>query len=222
MFLNSVANHLHNTGLPRMQIGTYVYFYTVPVPKVPVTSYLRPYFAPYVRKDMKQPIYAPMNDIWWRTVNEWASINANVVMREYTGLYVHLRPLADVAAYDIRALIEAGVLEFTSERLHGGVFETPAFQTTKDYIGIDVAAAEFWIISRLYWNPQEDVQQLRRYFLRRTFREASPAMEKFYALAHEMYYGEARTSDFEENHETIKHAIVLGRDQEFFTHLDEA
>lgn len=221
MFLNSVANHLHNTGLPKMQIGTYVYFYTVPVPKVPVTSYLRPYFAPYVRKDMKVPLYAPINDIWWRIVNEWAAINPNVVMREYTGLYVNLRPLADVAAYDIRALLEAGVREFTSERIIGGIYESPEVQK-RDWVGIDIAAAEFWIISRLYWNPNEDVQQLRRYFLRRTFREASPAMEKFYGLAHELYYAEQRTSDYEENHETLKRAIVLGKDHLFRQYLDEA
>ncbi len=218
MFLNSVANYLHNRGLPRMQIGTYVYFYTVPVPKVPVTQFLRPYFCDYVRKDHKMPIYAPMNALWWRIVNEWTAINDSVVIREYTGLYVNFRPLADVAAYDIKALLDAGVKEFTSESLGEDSSESP----TPSVQGMHAAAMEFWVITRLYWDPTADVQQLRKYYIRRSFREAAPHIEKFYGVLREVYYAEKRTSDFEENQELLRCVIRLGKEGELRTYLDSA
>lgn len=218
IFLNGVANHLHNYGLPRIQIGTYVYFYTVPVPKVPVTTTLRPYFCPYVRKDQKVPLYAPKNDVWWRIVNEWTQVSDKVVMREYHGLYVGFRPLADVASYDIRALLDAGVYEFTSESLGEDGSQVPGGSIA----GMDVAAMEYWVITRLYWDPQANVQELRKYFLRRTYREAAPALEKFFGTIHQLYYAEKRTSDFEENQEILQLVLRLGKDQELNGYLDDA
>jgi hypothetical protein len=225
LFFNIVASHLHNrypgvwqSGLPNMDIGTYVYFFTVPVPKIPVTSCLRPYFCPYVRKDHKVPIFAPINGIWWRIVNEWTSISDKVVMREYTGLYVFFRPLAEVAAYDIRALLAAGVREFTSESLPDCPSESP----NPYFHQMDVAFPEYWLITRLYWEPDADVEQLRKYFIRRTFREAAPEMEKFYGTIRELYFNEKRASDFEENQETLRVVIAKGKDAELQGLLDEA
>lgn len=220
LFLNSVANTIHNHGFQKMKIGTYVYFFTVPVPKIPVTRLLRPYFADYVRKNYKEPIYAPINDIWWRTLNEWTAINKNVVVREYTGLYVSFRPLADVAAFDIRAELDAGVREFTSESL-------PAQATSTAYHApgaeqLDVAFPEYWIITRLYWDPDADVEQLRKYVLRRSFREASPAMEKFYGTLRRLYYREQHPTDFEENEETLRLVVLKGEEANLRAHLDEA
>lgn len=220
LFLNSVTNTIHNQGYPRMKIGTYVYFFTVPVPKIPVTRFLRPYFADYVRKDYKQPIYAPINDIWWRSLNQWTAINENVVLREYTGLFVSFRPLADVAALDIRAALDAGVREFTSESLPFQASSTAYQPPGADQL--DVAFPEYWIITRLYWDPNADVNQLRKYVMRRSFREASPSMEKFYGTLRQLYYREKRTSDFEENEETLRLAVLKGEEANLRAHLDEA
>ena len=210
MFLNEVANAIHNNGLPNLQIGTYVYFYTVPVPKIPVTSYLRPYFCDYVRKDYKVPIYAPINQHWWRILNEWTQISNNVVIREYTGIYTYFRPLAEVAKFDIQAELKAGALEFTSESLPESISESPGEFSE----AMDVAAMEYWVISRLYWEPNADVEQLRKYYLRRTFREGAPEMEKFYGIFRRLYFDEKRTTDFEENQETLNLAIRAGKEKE--------
>ncbi|MBE2202977.1 MAG: DUF4838 domain-containing protein [Chthoniobacterales bacterium] len=220
LFLNSVANSIHNRGFPEMKIGTYIYFFTVPVPRIPVTRFLRPYFADYVRKDYKEPIFAPINDIWWRTLNAWTAINDNVVMREYTGLYVSFRPLADVAAFDIRAELEAGVREFTSESLPTQATSVAYHAPGADQL--DVSFPEYWIITRLYWDPDADVEQLRKYVLRRSFREASPAMEEFYGILRQLYYQENRTTDFEENEETLRLVVLKGEEDNLRFRLDEA
>ena len=218
LFLNEVANTAHNRGYPNLQIGTYVYFFTVPVPKIPVSSYIRPYFCDYVRKDQKQPIFAPINDLWWRTLNEWTKVSKRVVIREYTGLYVYFRPLAEVAAWDIRAELDAGAMEFTSESLP----ECSSESDSESARQFDVSAMEYWVITRLYWDPGANVENLRKYFLRRTFREAAPDMEKFYGTIRTLYFAEPRTSDFEENHETLRLVIASGKLDELRGYLKSA
>ena len=228
MFLNEVANAAHNReycelfgelkGLPNLQIGTYVYFFTVQVPKIPVTSYLRPYFCDYVRKDYKVPIFAPVNDIWWRILNEWTKVSDKVVIREYTGLYVYFRPLAEVAACDIRAELDAGALEFTSESIPVCSSESPVVSAQD----LDVSFMEYWLIARLYWDPDADVEQLRKYFIRRVFREAAPEMEKFYGTIRQLYFKEKRATDYEENQETLRLVIAKGKECELRSYLDDA
>ncbi len=221
MFLNEVADAVHNRGYPRMQIGTYVYFFTVPVPKVPVTSALRPYFCDYVRKDYKVPIFAPINDLWWKMLNEWTKVSDKVVIREYTGLYVYFRPLAEVAAYDIRAELDAGAREFTSESLPVCSTETPV-TTGPGNRDLDVSAMEYWVISRLYWEPDANVEQLRKYFIRRTFREAAPEIERFYGTIRQLYFKEKRTTDFDENQETLRLVIAQNKEDELRGYLTAA
>jgi hypothetical protein len=221
MFLNEVAHAVHNRGFQHLQIGTYVYFFTVPVPKIPVTKYVRPYFCDYVRKDHKVPIFAPINDIWWKILNEWTKVSDKVVIREYTGIYVFFRPLAEVAAYDIKAELEAGAFEFTSERMQKCSTETPisSDMLTRE---LDVSSMEYWTITRLYWEPEANVEQLRKYFIRRTYREAAPEMEKFYGTIRELYFKEKRATDFEEFHETLRLVIAKGKDGELRDYLKTA
>lgn len=44
----------------------------------------------------------------------------------------------------------------------------------------DASAIEFWVASRLMWNPDEDVKALRREFCRRAYREAGEIMAGYY------------------------------------------
>lgn len=221
MFLNTVANELHNQGYPKMKIGTYVYFFTVPVPKIPTTQFLRPYFCDYVRKDYRVPIFAPINDIWWRILNNWTVVNDNVVMREYYGLFIGFRPMAEVASFDIRANLEAGVREFTAESLPPSTTDIPV---SKNPLGdqMDASFLEYWLISRLYWEPEADVEQLRKYAIRRTFHEAAPSMEKFFGTIRKAYFEEKRATDFEENDETLRLVLRKGLEPELRGYLEEA
>lgn len=117
------------------------------MPRIAVTSYLRPYFCDYVRKDHKQPIFAPINDIWWRILNRWTQVSDKVVIREYTGIYTYLRPMAVVAAFDIRAELDAGAYEFTSESLPYCSTRMPENSHSQQ---MDVSFLEYWLIFRLY------------------------------------------------------------------------
>ncbi|GAG80963.1 unnamed protein product, partial [marine sediment metagenome] len=48
--------------------------------------------------------------------------------------------------------------------------------------GWDLAAMEMWIINRLFWDPTQDMNELRKMFIDRTYREAAPHMTKYYDL----------------------------------------
>jgi hypothetical protein len=126
--------------------------------------------------------------------------------------------MAEVAACDIRAELDAGALEFTSESLPGCSSESPVVSAQD----LDVSFMEYWLIARLYWDPDTDVEQLRKYFIRRVFREAAPEMEKFYGTIRQLYFKEKRTSDYEENKETLRLVIAKGKERELRSYLDDA
>ena len=222
LFLNQVAGKLQEVH-PNLQVGTYAYFFTAAAPKIKPADNIRVYFCPYVRKDQRTPLFSPINDHWWRQLTAWAAMTNDVVIREYYGIMAGFRPLAEVVAADVTAYDELGVAQFTSElnpvelvywsddRLRGAGDEW------------DLMAMEYWVISRLYWNPRADVEQLRKYYLRRTFREAAPAMERFFGAIRSAWYQERLPSDFESPVKLMGRLVLRGElEAQFRSNLSEA
>lgn len=190
-FLNDVTKKV-NAVFPGLQIQTYAYFYTAIPPLVSLDENIYVLFCPYVRKDHRTPLYSPINREWWRRLTEWARITPNIVMREYYGIFNEGRPLAEVVAADVRADLDLGVRNFVAEinpdflrvwsdgKLRGGEDE------------FDLSAMEYWIINRIYWQAQGNVEDLRKYYLTRTFREAAPQMEKFFGLVRKGWFEHIR------------------------------
>lgn len=178
-----------------MQVNALVYFFCVPVPRVPVTRNLNPHFCPYVRKETKQPLFAPINDEWWRMVSRWAQVNANVQLRDYY-IGVNYRPMAEVWKADFNALTGLGVRQFCGE----AATASPA------------SLLEQWCMMRLFWEPRQDVERLRDYFCARTYREAAPAMARFHARLRLLQQQEKRAVEFEEQRETAFLALKTPAD----------
>lgn len=98
----------------------------------------------------------------------------NVVIREYYGIFNGFRPLAEVIAFDVRSYVKLGVMEYTSELnpdenflFRDGVIRGGGAEW-------DFMTMEAWVVNRIYWDDTQDVEQLRKYYLRRTYREAAP------------------------------------------------
>lgn len=51
----------------------------------------------------------------------------------------------------------------------------------------DASGMSYWVISRLWWNPFQDVDGLRRMYIERTYREAAPAMQRYFDLFRDAY-----------------------------------
>jgi hypothetical protein len=181
IFLNKVVEKINKVH-PKMMVETYAYFFTATVPKVPINPNIRIMFCPYPRKDYRTPLYSPFNDHWWRQMEAWSKASPNIIMREYLGIMNGFRPLAEVEAADLRAYVAHGIRYYTSEMNGDGV----SSQRGDDFWNF--LSQEYWIINRLYWNPNQDVEQLRKYFIRRTYHEAAPEMEKFFGIIRAEYF----------------------------------
>lgn len=190
-FLNEVTKKINET-FPNLQIQTYAYFYTAVPPLIAVDKNIYVLFCPYVRPDHRNPMYAPINHVWWERLTAWSKMTPNIVIREYYGIFNEGRPLGEVVAADVRADLELGVRSFSAEinpdfsrvwsdgTLRGGEAE------------FDLSAMDFWMINRVYWNPEENLEDLRKYYIRRTFREAAPMMDKFFGLVRQGWYENLR------------------------------
>lgn len=185
IFLNEVVKKI-NAVYPDMLVETYAYFFTSTVPKIAIDPHIRIMFAPYVRKGQNMPLYAPINDHWWQQMQAWSKATPNVVMREYIGILNGFRPIAEVEAADVRSYLPYGIKDYTSEISGDGATLRGGLSRGDD--AWNFLAQEYWVINRIYWDPNQDVEQLRKYFIRRTFHEAAPQLERFFGIIRSEYY----------------------------------
>ena len=171
--------------LPGMRLSTYAYLFTCEAP--PFQTSVQPWFCPWggggqlSHRDYKNPIFWGerswgQNGRWWKRLYEWSRITDLVVLRDYNGLLTNGRPFAEILAWDVRALREMGVKRFTNET----ALDTAFLQM------------DFWVANRIYWNPDADAAALQKYYLRRTFREGAPEMERFFGEIRKWWYKDSK------------------------------
>jgi hypothetical protein len=162
------------------ELNYLVYFYTIPVPRTPVSRYVRAHFCPYVRVNYTVPIYAPVNDKFWRIITQWCQVARSMGISEYY-LGGHFRPFADVQGFDLKAYREVGVTFYGQET------ETS-----------DRSFMEMWVGSRKLYRPDLDTDAVRAYYCSRTFGAGGKYVYDFYAKLRALRYSEFRDTDFEE------------------------
>ena len=153
-----------------MQIESIGYLWMSCIPLFEISRNYKIRFCPYIRKNYFAPIYAPCNDLFWRDYHRWSQLDVTMGIYEYF-LGVGTRPWSDIYQYDLKEEMALGLKTATPESDRSAL-----------------AQMENWTLARLFWNPDSDPKELRRYYLRRTFREAAPAMEKFYFTLHNFIY----------------------------------
>lgn len=57
------------------KVESIAYFWMVPIPRIPVSRNYQVRICPYVRKNYFEPIYAPINDTWWREMVRWSQMD---------------------------------------------------------------------------------------------------------------------------------------------------
>ncbi len=194
LYMNRAAELLEKK-YPDLRINTFAYIFTAPAPDVKVAENLNIIFCPFVKND-KFSILQPANREWKERIDRWAKVSKNVVWREYYGCASKFpRPLADVAAVDLRYISrELGLHQAYAEYI-------PDWNTKNSSCAYswDVSAMEFWVISKLYWNPYQDVEALRNEYLNRTYQKAAPAMKKYYGLIRKAWYDDPMQSVYNDN-----------------------
>ena len=153
-----------------MKVESIGYFWMSSIPPFELSRNYVIRFCPYIRKNYAVPIYAPCNDLFWRDFYRWSQLDVELGLYEYF-LFVGIRPWTDTYKYDLQAEAELGL-----------VFATPECDRSA------LAATEAFALSRIFWTPDVDVEELRKFYLQRIFREAASAMEKFYTAVHRHFY----------------------------------
>ena len=193
LFLNKIAKGLHTTH-PDAIILTYAYIFTVVPPPIKLEPNIRVMYCPFV-KDDKHTIFDPERNAKWRdyTVG-WGQATDKTWLREYYGCASGFpRPLEFMVKQDLQFCLTNGIHEFHSElpvdKPHR---DNPAYSW-------DASAMTMWVITRLWWNPDQDVDELRNTYLTRTFREASGPMKNYFEMIRKSWYASSFPSVYSDN-----------------------
>jgi len=189
LLLEVIARALE-AAFPDARLTTYAYYFAAEPP--PFQTAVQPWLCPYGgggqlrHRDYRAPLFSPTSARWWDYAYRWSRITDLTLLRDYHAMIANGPPFAEIVAWDVRALRPMGVTRFANEsNLHS------AFQQM-----------DIWVASRVYWNPDADVEALRKYYLRRTFREGAPQMERFFGEIRDWWYTQ---------HDRYESFIDLGR-----------
>ena len=198
IFLNKVAAAVEKAR-PGMRIKCFGYFFTATPPEVAIAHNIRISFCPYVRND-KETLHGPSNSKWLERTIKYTEMSPSVMWREYYFSGAGFpRAQANIIAQDLRFIAKRGIKEVTSEHGWGdrpGMREKHPLKETEFF---SITAPEFWTITQLFWDPNQDPDQLRNEYLRRVFREAAPAVQKFYKLLRDSWLNDPAASAFNDD-----------------------
>ena len=219
IFLNGVAKELRKNR-PDLQIQTYGYFFTSIAPLCKVEPNIWILWCPYPRIDHKTPLCSPVNDNFWQRFVGWQKATPNIIVREYYGILNDGRPLAEVAKFDLQTYFAKGVRSMAPElNTDGKVCYGPGDAIRGSDSNWDLDMLEFWVLTRLYMNPDQDVAKLRKYFIERTFHGGAPAMAKYYEILRATHYQMPGVSGWGAFRNTVNYSK---KETELRKYLDEA
>ena len=197
IFFNKIARMI-GKEFPDVLIQTYGYMFTAIPPKVALEPNIAISYCPYIRND-KEPLSGPSNKKWQIRTDGWLKLTNNLLLREYYYSGARFpRPLAEIMVQDLRYLQKHNIPYVTSEFTWSDDEHKPGDGVFAKYFW-DLTAGEVWVMSQLLWDPHQDVTALRSDFLKRTYKEAAPAMEEFYRLIREAWLNDPRPSAFNDN-----------------------
>lgn len=214
-FLNEVAILLKRTH-PDVTILTYAYYCTAVAPPFPIEDNIRIQFCPY-DKDNKKPLRdLDRNGGVTKRLTEWAKASPMVWLREYYGCAAGFpRPLEEVLQDDFRFCRELGVIDLNTE--------WPVDHSSS--IGVwDNSAITAWCMARLWWNCDADISALRDQFITRVYREAAPAMKRYYETIRKNWYASDYPSIYMDQGQTMAQMYLFeaGDEEICRTALEEA
>ncbi|OGV53636.1 MAG: hypothetical protein A2X49_06185 [Lentisphaerae bacterium GWF2_52_8] len=204
IFLNKIASEIAKTH-PKVDILTYAYIFAVIPPPIKIEDNIRVMYCPFV-KDDKFSIFDEKRNRQWREYTlGWGKASAKTFLREYYGCAAEFpRPLEDVVQKDLQFCLENGIFEFNSEL----PVDRRNHKSKPDEVW-DVSAMTMWIITRLWWNPDQNPEKLREYYLSRSYREAAAAMAKYYKLIHDSWYASSFPSTYSDDRYSMAKTYIL-------------
>lgn len=207
IFLNKVAEGV-NKEYPDVRINSFGYFFTAVPPKIKLSPSINVRFCPYVKNDKERVENTPK---WKKRTEEWVNITPNIIWREYYGDASDFpRPLSDIVAKDLQYINKLGVKRVFSEYYPDAEHMNTRYKKLSAE-NWDASGMQFWIISQLYWNPEQDLDMLKEKYLGRTYHEAASAMGEYRRLIHDAWYNDPAPSHWNDDAAKSAGHYILGK-----------
>lgn len=172
-FVNQVAKDVKRS-YPHVYIGTFAYRYTRQAPK----SGIKPADNVVIRLCdieccMAHSLEAcPQNRSFLTDMNDWRKISKNIYIWDYTTGFNHYLlpfPNFEVLSANFRYFSQSNVIGILEEGAHN----TPwgEFSELKQ-----------WLVAKLLWNPNQDVDSLTTLFINDYYGSAAPYVKQYYDL----------------------------------------
>ena len=186
ILMNKVAKEFAKIH-PDINISVEAYVYASEPPAIPYDSSIIPMFCAYPTCSLRFPLLDPHNSPDWKRkfqgFLDWSK-NNNARLSMFSYYYpCSFSAVSDSIAKDWQAMKQSGKGVHTV-LMDAFNADNRKFKnlTDKAYGSWEYAAAEKWITTRLLWDPAQDPQKLREYYIERAYGKAAPEMMKFYNI----------------------------------------
>ncbi len=185
------VNRLH-PGLPTQMLA---YIYTSANPAVKLDPNLKVLFASYDTGNMRFPLHDQMTADWYNYAPESWGLRFKKWIEENpasAGIYEYFftsipAMFADAFAENLRDMVRAGAGWRIYSQSQGDDDAGSIESFGKNATMWDMNAMDQWIISRLMWDPNQDVKELRAEFISRVYQNAKDEMTEFYRIFGEVW-----------------------------------
>lgn len=177
-FLNRLARMLAKTH-PHVKLGTYAYVITKYVPPFELEKNIVVQLC-LTGLNERAPVCDPVSNAGCkRLVDAWTDVCPGLWIRSYVGWSGRNPraveyPYAESGRYAARR--KYPVAMYSAEHPMDDRGASSPFATEI----WDVSGLSAWVVSRLWWDPDQDVDALRRHYVVRTYREAAPEMQAYH------------------------------------------
>jgi len=189
-FINKIADKVAEK-YPDVKIKTLAYYQTLNPPKCELRDNVYVVFST-INEDLTQPFDQPQGqypELDWAMLRKWLEVTDNLIMYGYYGCCYTMgwyeRPVWNRMQDDFRYYAENGLLG-----VHPPIYYDSTSQlvldkhdwgyTNKDTW--DTNMLTFWLMTKLSWNPYEDVDALIAEFCDKVYGEAADEMLEYYRI----------------------------------------
>ncbi len=221
-FKNKIAREIAQL-YPGVVIGDYAYYYTTEPPPFKLEKNFRIQYCPY-GENMKVPISDDTyNENWHKLLDGWGSSCDKAVYRTYTGC-------GDKFPRPLEYILQTNFIYCLSRPLPmREIYNEGPLDSSKSASGRnlvwDMCGMLKWLIPRIAWNPYADIDELRRDFCRRAYREAAEPMLAFNDLLRDSFFSDKLPCIYNavDGVDYTRHYVLRPKlDGKLFALLDEA
>ena len=172
-FVNQVADEIKKV-YPNIYIGTFAYRYTRQAP----TSKLKVADNVVIRLCdieccLAHPLYeCSENKSFITDLNDWKKIAQNIYIWDYTTGFMHYHlpfPNLQALSKNLRFFAKSNVIGLMEEGGHDAKWN-------------EFSEMKQWVIAKLLWNPNQDVDSLVQLFIKDYYGKSAPYIQQYYDL----------------------------------------